>query len=225
MVLAGGFGTRLKPLVSSVPKPLAPVHGKPFLFYLLNNWIAQGITNFVFLLHYEAFQIEEFLRGISKISPFKFTCVHENKPLGTGGAILNAINLLNLNDSFLVTNADTWLDDGIKQVSEISPNIITSVKVLNCERYGSIVTKGDKVIKFIEKSNSLGSGYVSAGLYHLDPGLFKNFSNYDFFSLERDVFPVLIKNRELKSIKLKAQFIDIGIPEDYLKFCDLIRKK
>ena len=80
--------------------------------------------------------------------------------------------------------------------------------------------EGDKVTNFIEKSRAQGCGYVSSGLYHLDPSIFDTFNPGTFFSLEEDVFPRLVAARQLRSIKLSDEFIDIGVPEDYIKFCD-----
>ena len=109
-VLAGGFGTRLRALVSDVPKPLAPVAGRPFLMHLIDNWVAQGVKEFVFLLHYESAQIRQLLTNISdypEFSDIKFTWIVEDIPLGTGGSILNAIKKLEIKESFLIANADT----------------------------------------------------------------------------------------------------------------------
>lgn len=222
-VLAGGFGTRLRSVVSDVPKPLAPVAGKPFLMYLVDNWVAQGVREFVFLLHYESAQIQRLLLTISdypEYSDIKFTSIVEETPLGTGGAILNAIYKLGIKESILIANADTWLKSGISPLADAAANTIISIKVPNCHRYGAVTFEGDKVTNFIEKSRAQGCGYVSSGLYHLDPSIFDTFNPGTFFSLEEDVFPRLVAARQLRSINLSDEFIDIGVPEDYIKFCD-----
>ena len=229
-VLAGGLGTRLRSLVSDVPKPLAPVAGRPFLMHLIDNWVAQGVKEFVFLLHYESAQIRQLLTNISdypEFSDIKFIWIVEDVPLGTGGSILNAIKKLEIKESFLIANADTWLQSGIAALSKEAPNIIASVGVPNCQRYGALTFDGDNVTDFIEKSSVQGRGYVSSGLYHLDPNIFDSFEVGSCFSLEDDVFPGLVLSRQLRSIKLIAEFIDIGVPEDYLNFCNWmeLRKK
>ena len=151
LVLAGGFGTRLRSLVSDVPKPLAPVLGRPFIEYLTKNWINQGVSEFVFLLHYEAHKIQTILNLMSRNREFSmatFKVLIENKPLGTGGAVMNAIDLLNLKESFLVANADTWLGSGIKEIANLEPCSIGAVWSSNTERYGLIEfnqNKGDNV--------------------------------------------------------------------------------
>jgi len=224
-VLAGGFGTRLRSLVADVPKPLAPVDDRPFITHLVTHWAKQGVTNFVFLLHYEAHQIEFVLQQLAddpKFSGVHFKTVVENKPLGTGGAILNAIKHLEITDSFLVVNADTWLGSGIEILSASSPCSLVAVKVPNTLRYGSLSFEGIKISRFEEKSNSTGQGYVNSGLYHLSPEIFDDFEVGAKFSLEEDIFPGLVSSQKLGFVKLKSSFIDIGVPEDYLKFCKWI---
>ena len=95
VVLAGGFGTRLRSVVSDVPKPLAPVAGQPFIVHLIDHWVNQGVVDFIFLLHYEAEKIKRVLNELSGRDEFfgvTFRFVVETTPLGTGGAILNAID-------------------------------------------------------------------------------------------------------------------------------------
>ena len=103
IVLAGGFGSRLKTAVSDVPKPLAPIGDKTFLEYLINNWTKVGIKDITFLLHYESEKIIELLKSLSEKSFYKnvsFSFLVEDIPLGTGGSILNAIKVLNIKESF-----------------------------------------------------------------------------------------------------------------------------
>jgi len=225
-VLAGGFGTRLKSVVSEVPKPLAPVCGKPFLVHLIENLVSQGGKDFVLLLHYEAelimLVITEFLER-NKLYGITIRSIVEDMPLGTGGSIMNAVDTLNINKSFLVINADTWLGDGLEQLSISSPNTIAAVKVKDCSRYGALMLKNSKIEKFLEKNLSYSGGYINAGLYHLSPNIFKGFGHSANFSLENDVFPKVVKNGILSAIKINTHFIDIGLPEDYSRFCKWIK--
>ena len=222
LVLAGGFGTRLRSIVSDVPKPLAPVAGKPFIVHLIHHWVAQGVNDFIFLLHYEAGQIEGVLNELSRHEEFKrirFRVLVERAPLGTGGAVLNAIKIFNINQGFMVTNADTWLGSGIKKLAGLDTTAVAAVKVANIQRYGSLKFSGGKVISFEEKSDSIGEGYVNSGLYHLLPRAFEGFAIGTRFSIETEVFPKLVASRQLDVIKLSEKFIDIGVPKDYLAFC------
>ncbi len=225
LVLAGGFGTRLRSVVSDVPKPLAPVAGKTFIAHLIAHWMEQGVKEFIFLLHYEACQIEAVLKEMScdpKFSGVNFKTITEDAPLGTGGAVLHAIKKLGVEDSFLVANADTWLGSGVNTLSQELPCALAAVNVRNSQRYGTLRFEGSKITHFEEKSNAVGQGYVSSGLYHLLPTIFDGFEFGSTFSLEKDIFPKLVAGRELSVVKLDSSFIDIGIPSDYLKFCKWI---
>ena len=228
MVLAGGFGTRLRSLISDVPKPLAPVAGRPFLVHLIEKWVAQGANEFIFLLHFEAHLIEAILHNIQREKTFgelKIDVIIENQALGTGGSVLNAIKFLDIKESFLVVNADTWLSSGLKELNNSLPNSIGTVSVSDCSRYGELnINKG--VIKdFKEKNYSHRAGMINAGLYHLSPHAFSEFPKNFNFSIEREVFPNIIKKDELKAIELNIDFFDIGVPEDYLKFCSWVQKE
>jgi len=222
MVLAGGFGTRLRGIVTDVPKPLAPVAGKPFIVHLIEQWVGQGVTEFIFLLHFESHLIEAVLFDILKDKPFrdlKIEVIVEARSLGTGGSVLNAINILNIKESFLLVNADTWLSGGLKEMDDSVPNTIGAVTVSNCSRYGALAVNNGVVTNFIEKKNSRGAGLINAGLYHLSPSVFLGLSGGASFSLEREVFPVAISKNALFALEIDTDFIDIGIPKDYLRFC------
>jgi len=224
-MLAGGFGSRLKVAVSDVPKPLAPVCGKPFLIHLIEHLVSQGANNFVLLLHYEAklirAMVDEVLTQHDMVG-VEITSIVEDRPLGTGGAIKNAINTLNINESFLVVNADTWLGDGLKQISLSTPNSIVAVKVKDSSRYGVLVVKGAIVEKFLEKKLSYNNGLINAGLYHLSSDIFSEYVGNASFSLEAEIFPKVAFNRTLSVVEVDTDFIDIGIPMDYYRFCNWI---
>jgi D-glycero-alpha-D-manno-heptose 1-phosphate guanylyltransferase len=227
LVLAGGFGRRLRSAVSEVPKPLAPVIGQPYLHYQIENWVDQGITQLAFLLHYEADLIEAFLEEQQKQKKFrscKIRTVKESQPLGTGGAVAFAVQQLGLAGSFLVANADTWLSTGIKKVFDTDMPAMATVWVENSERYGSVQIEENKVVAFEEKQNSSGPGLINAGLYHLHANLFQGWNGRPF-SLERELFPKLANEGRLKFVSLETDFIDIGVPEDYFRLCRWIESE
>ena len=228
LVLAGGFGTRLRSIVSDVPKPLAPVAEKPFIVHLIDHWLDQGVRDFIFLLHYEAHQIETVLGQVAaenKALNARFRIIIEEAPLGTGGSILNAIYEFGIDNDFLVANADTWLESGVQDISEKTPCVLAAISVQNSERYGSLELSGGIITNFQEKSKSKSKSksneetYVSSGLYHLTPSIFSGFVRGSNFSLEEDVFPALVSIGQLSVVKVSGNFIDIGVPGDYLKFC------
>ena len=119
----------------------------------------------------------------------------------------------------MVANADTWLSLGVRQLANSNCSAIVAVHVPNSTRYGSLKLEGEKICAFEEKLGSDGCGYVNSGLYHLLPEVFDGFEVGSEFSIESEVFPRLVSVRQLAAVKLNSNFIDIGIPEDYSKFC------
>jgi len=224
LVLAGGFGTRLQSVVAEVPKALAPVGDVPFLYLQIEHWINQGLRSFVFLLHHQADLIIQFLE-LEKSKLLKgceVTWVIEPKPMDTGGAVAYAVSQLKLTNDFLLTNADTWLGAGIKVVAQSTAPSMAVLSVSNSNRYGQVEFDDQlKVSTFIEKSSAQGSGWINAGLCHLNVDVFQCWDG-KAFSLERVLFTQLAGEGVLTAVALDADFIDIGIPADYLRFCSWI---
>jgi D-glycero-alpha-D-manno-heptose 1-phosphate guanylyltransferase len=219
LVLAGGFGTRLRSVVSAVPKPLAPVAGRPYLHYLLQLWIEQGVTRFIFLLHHQAEQIEAFLwRERNILHDVVVDTLTEPQPLGTGGAVAFAVQHFQLEGTFLVANADTWLGTGLRCVAGRVAPAMAVVTVDNAERYGRVRNEDGRVIAFSEKTGGVGCGDINGGLYHLNAIDFASWDGLPF-SIEQSMFPKLVAERRLSAVLLDTDFIDIGIPEDYAHFC------
>lgn len=227
LVLAGGFGTRLQTTVSGIPKALAPIDNQPFLFIQLKNWISQGIHEFTFLLHYQNEAIISFLQsnksGILKNCNINW--VIEKTPMGTGGAIVHAIRQLNLNGEFLLINADTWISTGINKILHTQSPTIAVIYKKNINRYGQVKFDSmNQVIQFTEKNESNSKGWINSGLSYLHTDFFLDLNDHPF-SLEQDFYEILIKKRVLNVIKLKTEFIDIGIPADYFEFCNWYKSK
>jgi D-glycero-alpha-D-manno-heptose 1-phosphate guanylyltransferase len=221
IVLAGGFGTRLKTAIADVPKALAPIGDVPFLQLQLQHWLAQGLHEFTFLLHHQADQIIAFLQthqgGLLKNCQVDWLI--EPTPMDTGGAIAHAVKVLDLKDNFLMANADTWLGGGIREIMESAAPSMTVVNLPDVSRYGQV--KFDhalRVTAFTEKNEICSSGWINAGFCHLDVELFKNWDGKPF-SLERDFFTTLVKDFRLTAVPLHTDFIDIGVPADYYRFC------
>lgn len=221
LILAGGFGTRLKTVITDVPKGLAPIGDVPFLRFQLEHWLAQGIREFTFLLHHQADLIIAFLR-IHQVGLLKHCQVDwliEPKPMDTGGAIAHAVTTLDLKDSFLMTNADTWLGGGIHEMMLSTASAMAVVYRDDVSRYGLVhCDHAQRVTAFAEKDEQCAAGWINAGLCHLNVELFKNWDGQPF-SLERDLFPTLVQNSRLTAVPLQTDFIDIGVPTDYHRFC------
>ncbi len=225
LVLSGGFGTRLKSAVDEVPKALAPVGRFPFLRLQIEHWINQGIRNFCFLLHHQAELITEFL-NLEKSYLLKDCDIDwliESVPMDTGGAIANAVRARNIKGSFLATNADTWLGNGMYELRKNMSPSIAVIHLQDISRYGQVeFSKELRVNRFIEKTGERTSGWINAGIFHLDSSLFEGWKGQPF-SLERELLPELVKCRILKAVPLETNFIDIGIPVDYHRFCKWIK--
>ena len=226
LVLAGGFGTRLKVAVGDVPKALAPVVDKPFLQLQIELWVSQGIHNLTFLLHHQADQIIEFLekQKCQYNGRCEFDWIIEDNPLDTGGAVANAIKHLNYRGDFLVVNADTWLGGGINEVSTAEAPALAVVELENTDRYGRVFFDRDsRITSFKEKSKGSGAGWINAGLCKLDSRYFEEWSGAAF-SMERDLYGPLADEGNIIAVELQCDFMDIGVPEDYIKFCHWIKE-
>lgn len=220
-ILAGGLGTRLNSVLDGLPKALAPINGRPFLYLQIEHWISQGCSSFVFLLHHQAEMILQFLEieryGLLKDCQVRY--IVEPRPLGTGGAVAYAINQEGFSGDFLVANADTWLGSGISKIMQASSPSIMVVHRKDIGRYGEVVFDGDfKVTSFSEKKMNQISGWINAGLYCVNDSYFK-LHGMEPFSLEEVILPWLVSSKKLKAIPLDTEFIDIGIPDDYGRFC------
>jgi D-glycero-alpha-D-manno-heptose 1-phosphate guanylyltransferase len=225
IILAGGFGTRLKSCLDGKPKPMADIHGKPFLWYILKNLVRNGFNNFIFSLHYKSELIIEYLNIISHdlLSNCNVQYYVEDTPRGTGGALSYIISKANISDDFYVLNADTWIKDKLFELKEIESNVITLIEVENSDRYGKVEMGSNNIItNFIEKGYGLGRGLINAGYYKFNKKTFEGFEKKSY-SLERDFFPILLKRKELKGYILNTEFIDIGVPVDYFRFCEIIK--
>ena len=224
LVLAGGFGTRLKKIVSDVPKPLAPILNEPFIFYFIKNWERQGVKQFVILLHYNSEMIIDYISEnvlkFRKETTFKF--VVEKKPLGTAGAIRNAVFQEEIEGNFLVSNGDTWIESSLKEIMTVNFPSISIIPSKKNIRYGSVKIKDNRIVSLKEKSNYANSSYINAGIYHLHSNYFKELAG-GFLSIEKDFFPNFLEKNIVSPVFLNTNFIDIGVPKDYLKFVDLIQ--
>lgn len=221
LVLAGGFGTRLKSAIADVPKALAPIGDVPFLELQLEHWRAQGLREFTFLLYHQAEQIISFLHSQQGglLKDCQVDWLIEPVPMHTGGAIAHAVKTLGLEDDFLITNADTWLGGGICEMIESTAPSMAVVNLADVSRYGQVhFDHVRRVSAFIEKNTECSAGWINAGLCLLNAGHFKNWDGQPF-SLERDLFPIFIQDNRLTVVPVETDFIDIGVPTDYYRFC------
>jgi len=225
LILAGGRGTRLSGVVPDRPKPMADISGQPFLSYQMDYLIAQKIQELVLSVGYKAEFIQDFYKDNYKNLNIDYA--HETEPLGTGGAILNGLKINNQNseNNFLILNGDTFFDLNIlnfeKFFLETQADIAVGLAyVKDTSRYGKVFLdeRTHQILSFGEK-NTAGPGWINAGAYLLGPKVLEILKklNQESFSWESEI---LSRAGELglKIFGFKsegANFIDIGIPEDY----------
>ena len=221
IVLAGGLGTRLRSAVPDRPKCLAPVGSQTFLEIQLNSLAAQGINHFVLSLGHLAQQVLQIVATL-KVA-YRIDCVVEESPLGTGGAALHVLDKLDLNE-VLVTNGDTFLGGrlaGMEPPLDLNANErmrMAAVTVDDRSRYGGITLEGTKIVGFIAKG-AVGPGLINAGMYRVHRRAFEGFNKGVPLSFETEVSPKLAREKALTSAALDGYFIDIGVPNDYYRFC------
>ncbi len=211
VILAGGAGTRLGKLTATLPKPLAPVAGRPFLDYLLVQLRLQGIREVVLLAGYKSAQIISFAESRST-ADFQVIVAKETEPLGTGGALRHSANLLQ--NRFLVCNGDTLVDFNLAALDIVSSqNILVTRWVDDASRYGAVTVEERRVTGFSEKGRS-GPGFISAGVAILTVDAVSKLPDGPS-SLEQDLLPVLAAAGTLEAFPASGLFIDIGIPSSF----------
>ncbi|MCY7421972.1 MAG: nucleotidyltransferase family protein [Chitinophagaceae bacterium] len=217
IILAGGLGTRLRDAVPDLPKCMAPVNGKPFLSYVIDHLIDEGITHFIFALGYKSEHIIDF---INKEYP---TILHkisiEEEPLGTGGAIKLAC-LHAKEKSVLIANGDTLFKIDVDELASFNTlsgaNCTLSLKYLeNFDRYGVVEINEDCAITSFKEKALYKSGLINGGMYALNVHKFLEEELPEKFSFEKDYLEAFFANRRMFGIEQECYFIDIGIPGDY----------
>ena len=220
IILAGGLGTRLRTAVPDLPKCMAPVAGKPFLHWVLQHFIDQGVEQFIFSLGYMHEVILDYLRKDYPQLPMSY--VIENEPLGTGGAIRLALEKAN-HEQVLVTNGDTLFRIDVQQLSSFNTQQQAACTLClkpmeNFDRYGLVELDkaSNKIVSFREKQHYL-SGLINGGIYALEVNHFIKKEWPEKFSFEKDYLEKFYTNGNIYGQVQDEYFIDIGIPEDYEK--------
>ncbi|WP_375750182.1 nucleotidyltransferase family protein [Vibrio sp. HN007] len=226
IVLCGGLGTRLRSVTNDeVPKPMVSVEGRPFLEYLLDSIIDQGITNIVLAVSHRKESIMEHFGSSYKRANISYSI--ELEPLGTGGAINHAINEIShsVDAPVLVLNGDTFVDFDLATMLDKLPENMLSIAVKemsNTSRYGRVeITTSNKIISFTEKKEGL-QGYINAGVYLINPEYFEELPRKDKYSFEQEFLHPKAKLEKFYAHVVNQRFIDIGIPEDYYRCAELV---
>ena len=217
IILAGGLGTRLRSVVSDLPKCMAPVAGRPFLFYVINYLRSQGIEKFIFSLGYKHEIIEEYLKD--QFSTLQYECSIEEEPLGTGGAIQLACKLAT-EKNVMIANGDTLFKINGKELFsfhiEHKADCTLALKSMQqFDRYGVVELNENAAVKDFKEKQFYETGLIIGGIYVLNV---ENFLAKKFpakFSFEKDFLEQFYQEGKIAGIIQDNYFIDIGIPEDY----------
>ena len=217
IVLAGGLGTRLASITSEIPKPMALIGSRPFLEYLLDYLVEQGIEQVVLAVSHKWEVIRGHFGDTWRGMPVNYSV--EEQPLGTGGAILQALESIT-DDEVVVLNGDTLFRIDLGGMVNIHRNggarlSIALKQVADSGRFGRVEVSADGVItNFLEKSTG-GPGWINGGIYMLNRDLFADFLIPARFSFEQDLVEPGIDRIQPRAFQSDAYFIDMGIPEDY----------
>ncbi len=219
-ILAGGKGTRLRPITYEVPKPMIPVKGKPILQYHIEQLRKYGIKDIVISIGYLGNKIREYF-GDGKRFGVNITYVEEQEPLGTGGALGNAKHLFN--DVFIMINGDNLIDLDLDEMYESHkknnrPITIALTAVEDPYSYGVVLLKGSKIIDFVEKpkKGTAPSNLINAGVYIIEPEILERIPE-NKSSIEKDVFPKLVKEGKVSGYVFAGQWFSTDSQERYEK--------
>jgi D-glycero-alpha-D-manno-heptose 1-phosphate guanylyltransferase len=227
MILAGGMGTRLRSVVSDIPKPLAPVNGAPFLFILMNLLEAKGLEAVVILSGFMADVLKKEVAQ-SYHGGLQVLFSPEESPLGTGGAVRNAAPFAS--DPTLLVNGDTFFDGNLVSLSIFHENTgadatLSLVHVPNAGPYGSVeIDEEGRVRRFVEKSpGPPAPGLINAGFTLISKRFLLSLPESRPFSMETDIFPTAAAQGRMFGLAQDRAFHDIGTPESLAGFCEFIR--
>ncbi len=218
IVLAGGFGTRLRHVVPDLPKPLAPVAGRPFLAILLEQLCGEGFESAVLSVGYRHEAIRNaFGDGFDRLA---LSYVVEDRPLGTGGAIRLAARACSGADVF-VLNGDSYVELDFARMQaghrqKQSRLTVCAITVADASRYGRVLVEDSLIAGFAEKGVG-GPGMINAGVYLMRRDLLENLGLPAVFSFEQDVLAARLPELRPRIHPTRGRFIDIGVPEDYAR--------
>ena len=219
IILAGGFGTRLSHVVSNVPKPMAPVYGKPFLCYVLDRLVRAGFERVILATGYKHEVIEQYFG--SSYRGLKIIYSQENTPLFTGGAIRKAAEQITSAD-FVVLNGDTLFDIDFSALWQLhssrQANLTIALRqVQDTARYGAVSLDGERIQAFREKEESGGEGLINGGIYCINRSWLMQNELPAKFSFEKELMQPMAGQDGFYGLRCENYFIDIGVPEDYFR--------
>ncbi len=230
IILAGGLGSRLRAVVPDLPKPMAPIHGRPFLEYLLDYWAGQGVSRFVLSVGYKRDIIEEHFGARYKGTEVNYAV--EDQPRGTGGGLLLALKHLRRNGPFLIMNGDTFFEVDLAPMrhyhQEKRAELTIALREVEANnRYGGVgIDKEGKITTFDNRARTSGRSLINGGVYLAEKSAFAGMALESDVpvSIEDQLYPrMLAEGRRLYGFPSSGRFIDIGIPEDYQRAASVLQ--
>lgn len=223
IILAGGMGTRLQSVVRDMPKPMADINGRPFLELLLDHLVNQRVSRVVLSVGYR----NEDIRNHFGLKYRGITIVYsvEEKPLGTGGGIVKAMEYTNGNN-VIVLNGDTFFPIDLSDLMDFhcmrSATVTLALKqIVNSNRFDSVnINTSGAITAIMEKGT--GGNLINGGIYAVNRDLLLLCEFPERFSFESDFLKTAYRDGNFFGKEYNAYFIDIGIPEAYLKFVDMV---
>ncbi|KAH9324334.1 hypothetical protein KI387_004512, partial [Taxus chinensis] len=237
LILVGGFGTRLRPLTLSVPKPLVDFANKPMILHQIEALKATGVDEVVLAINYQPEVMLSFLKDFETKLGIKITCSQETEPMGTAGPLALARDKLidGSGEPFFVLNSDVISEYPLKQMIEFHAKhggeaSIMVTKVDEPSKYGVVVLDDETglVERFVEKPKVFVGNKINAGIYLLNPSVLDRISLKPT-SIEKEVFPKVAEENKLFAMVLPGFWMDIGQPKDYISglrlYLDSLRRK
>ena len=227
IILAGGMGTRLRDVIADAPKSMAPINGRPFLEYqldLLDRW---GLKRVILSVGYQKELIR--LHFGEEYKSLELVYAEEEEPLGTGGAILNALQSVQ-GYSVFIFNGDTYFDvnlqrlDDFRRIKECDLCLAMRFEI-DPARFGLLeFDNNNRITRFYEKSEGPDEGYINGGVYIVRRDYLLHFGLPEKFSFEKDFLQEYYQTEEFYGMRCFSYFRDIGIPEDYQKANDEFKR-
>lgn len=222
LILVGGYGTRLRPLTLSRPKPLVEFANKPILLHQIEALVDAGVSEVILAVSYRAEQMElELSRQAEKLG-VTLVFSHETEPLGTAGPIALARKILETsNEPFFVLNSDIICEFPFKELAQYhkqhgKEGTIVVTRVEEPSKYGVVVYGEDGCVQsFVEKPQEFISNKINAGLYILNTSVL-NRIDLKPTSIEKEVFPGMARDGQLYAYELQGFWMDVGQPRDFL---------
>jgi D-glycero-alpha-D-manno-heptose 1-phosphate guanylyltransferase len=221
IILAGGLGTRLRQVVSDVPKPMAPIDGKPFLARQMDHWISAGVDGFVLSVGYLRETITSYFGDEYGGVPVCYAV--EEAPLGTGGALLLAMEALPTSEPFLLLNGDTYFDVDVPSLLDLHAKRKSGItfslfRAGEPDRFGGVrMTPEGRITEFRSGKAAVGD-LGNGGVYLIEPSAMsvKYKADGTKLSFEEDILPERFANGvAFYGLECSGNFVDIGVPKDY----------